>query len=1310
MKRLLMVLVVLGTLAVSSRAAAQQIPVGLGTDLSSLVGLPIDVPFVVDMSARSERLGSFALRIQWDTTKLRFIWGTDGSFGSTQVNADSLAFGVVRLAGVNPAGAAGRVTLATARMTPLVRDTTTLRLSLGELYAAGTFADLLPSAVVTDGAYCPARGRWGDIDGDGNANSRDALIALSNAVGLDVSAFDIGLGDVDGSGTANARDALVILSNAVGVDVSAFRVLRLATGACAANAARALTIVPGGLELVAGQQVRFEARAGDSAGVLQAITDVTWASDRPAVLGVMPDGSALARDTGTAVVTVRRGASDSARTTVHVVARRTTHWVDAQAAGATNRLGTSSQPFGTLNEGVHFARPGDTVRVRLGVYDLNRDGDGTFHVSSPIVVIGDTAVDGSRPALAGSAGNDAVVFDGPGSAEIHNFAITGFSTAFVVSGPSCVLIRGVRVSRVSNGVSVTMPAGCVRVEQAQMIGPGPIGEGYGGVGVEASAVVDTLTIEDTEIAGFAYGVSDGAMQVDSLTIRRSVLHDAGYSAVSLSGYCYDCVTPGPGAARPAGRASRTGGAAPPLRGPQDGPPTSQAVVVEASRLARSNDALVYLSTSLRHVLLSHSVFANPGRDVLSVSSNGAGYLSLTGDSVVATPDGQSYRWLDVRDLDSLDIDSVVAVGFQYGDVYRVPLVRMSNATLRDVRGHGLQVSPASGGAVLRFDNVGIYGDPRDDLSANGLDVSGARATIHGLTAVNLYEGVYAAGSDSSVTVTNSLFQHVEYPVGWYPNRYPAPDSSGLTVRNTTFRGFYSAIETHDGTLVADSNTFVGGYTAIDAGTPRAMTVTRNRISGTEYGVDLVNYDSSVVVTVADNVVSGTTSTAISVGGTYYQDLQTVLDVRRNTVTCTSAGATSVTGILLLDAHVVALDNQVDGCYAGLVTSQTGSQPRNDSIVGNTVTVPASGQVGIGVTGNVTARVKRNTVTGAATGRQSYGLIDVASCPSYGNCPDSYIPSVVIDSNRVTGGTVWGIHAEYVDSLDIVANQVENLNLASGAYGVDYSADGAIAVLYTFRNFARIAGNVIRHIASNGIVIAHDGITVSVDSNVVADVDSSGISFRPNYGDATITRNLFTGARGEGLRVSQYYGYASVTGNNIAGNTGWGLRVVYPGETGVDATNNWWGDPSGPVSCPEGCTSGVGDTVDVSVNWWPPRTAPNDSVPLLPVGPAPRFAAAVRAVPPTGTAAASNQLDARIGGGEHLHAPRAASPSRSSAPPGPFAERRAAEDRDRAAFEARRAARLQQLRDRAAARLQAEALVRSRRTSSTRTPHSQGGRP
>jgi hypothetical protein len=956
--------------------------------------------------------------------------------------------------------------------------------------------------------------------------------------------------------------------------------------------------------------------------------------------------------------------------------------------------------------------------VRIGAYDLNQGGSGTLYVSRPMVLIGDTAADGSRPTIVGNSGDDGVYLDGPGSVEIHNVDVSGFWTAFVVAGPSCALFRGVRVHDVTHGVYVAMPAGCVRIERSRLIGPGPQGEGYAGRGVVAVAVVDTLTIEDTEIADFAYGVHDGSMQIDSLTIRRSLLHDAGTSAVWVSSYCYSCVAPEPGASRPAGRAPRSGVAAPPQRGPQDGAPTSQAVVIEASRLARSGSYLVEIYTQLRRAVFTHSAFSNPAGNVLNVkSTGGGGHLSMTGDSIVAPPNQQHYGWLDARDLDSLDIDSLVAAGFQVGNVYSTPLIRVSNSTFRDVRGIGMQVVPSySTGAVLRFDNVGIYGDPRDDIVAVGFLASGVRVTMDRFTGVNLREGVNTRYSDSSTTVTNSLFQHVQYPISWYTAGSVAPDSVGLTVQNTTFRGFYLGIEGNDGTLVVDSNTFVNGSLAIYAHGAKPMTVTRNQISGVESGVELLNIDSTALITVADNSISGVTVKGLyAQSGAYYPDtIQTVLDVRRNTVACVGVGATSAVGIELRTADIVVQDNQVDGCFAGLVATNHGNRLRTESIVGNTVSVPASGQVGIGVSGIVSARITRNTVSGAATGQQYYGLIDVADCPSYGGCPDANVPTAIIDSNRVTGGTVWGIHAQWVDSLEIVANRVDSLHLPSGAY-TGYSENyGAISINGSLSTFGRIAGNVIRHIAGNGIFVGHNGTTVSVDSNVVADIDSSGLVYQFGYsyngGPVAITRNLFTGARREALRIN-WDCTASATGNNIAGNV-YGARDV-GWECHFGALNNWWGDSRGPRCI--GCdASSTGDSVSDYVNWLPASTVPNGSAPLLPV-PAPRLLAQVRAAPLARAAIATGPYDAPIAGGERLHLPKArparpASMSRPVAGTGPLADRRAAEARDQAALEARRAARLQQLRDRAEARVRAEELLRVRRTSSPRAQRSQGVRP
>lgn len=98
--------------------------------------------------------------------------------------------------------------------------------------ASGTYlwvkADSVPmlgggtsQAVGAIGPICHATTAWGDVDGNGTVDSRDALITLSAAVGLPANGFNLALGDVDGDGLANSRDALIMLSYTIGLPVSA---------------------------------------------------------------------------------------------------------------------------------------------------------------------------------------------------------------------------------------------------------------------------------------------------------------------------------------------------------------------------------------------------------------------------------------------------------------------------------------------------------------------------------------------------------------------------------------------------------------------------------------------------------------------------------------------------------------------------------------------------------------------------------------------------------------------------------------------------------------------------------------------------------------------------------------------------------------------------------------------------------------------------------------------------------------------------------------------------------------------------------
>ncbi len=69
--------------------------------------------------------------------------------------------------------------------------------------------------------FCHATRLFGDIDGDGSIDSRDALIALSAAVGLPIpNTFNLAIGDVDRSGLVNSGDALLMLSWAIGLPIT----------------------------------------------------------------------------------------------------------------------------------------------------------------------------------------------------------------------------------------------------------------------------------------------------------------------------------------------------------------------------------------------------------------------------------------------------------------------------------------------------------------------------------------------------------------------------------------------------------------------------------------------------------------------------------------------------------------------------------------------------------------------------------------------------------------------------------------------------------------------------------------------------------------------------------------------------------------------------------------------------------------------------------------------------------------------------------------------------------------------------------
>ena len=1137
MKRAALLLLVLAALLAPAGVRAQAITAGFGGNVSSLVNVPFDVPFILDMTARPERLGAFAARIQWNPAVLQYQTGVNGNFGAITTNSDSVAQGVLRLTGANPAGAAGLVTLSIGRFLPLAADTMTMVLSLPELYAAGSFADLRSSVTVTNGRFCPAVGRFGDVDGDGKVDSRDALIALMAAVGLDVSQYPIALGDVDGNGVVDTRDALIILSNAVGIDVSAFRVGVIMGGACANVVPVTLAITPSAVAgVLPGQQVSFEVRAAGPTGSLVIIPNPVLKSSDTTVLtfhGGANPATAVAVAPGTATVTAIRDTRDSVKTTVTVVGRRYSHFVDAKAATAANQLGTAAFPFATIAQAVLVARGGDTIRPQPGRY-LEE-----VRLDSAVVLLGDTLPDGTRPVVAPAADSSGTGISLRGAAprEVHNVAVEGYNVAFEVLGPASALLRRVRTTSVTTGVLVDSgPVGSLRIESSRLAGRGSYV--YGGDGVSATARLDTLVIRGSEISDFGY---DGVYtsNADSLRVVGSRIHDVGDYALDAN------MTGAPGLA----------------------------LAVDSSMLVASSYYTAYVSDprtvafAHNHIVQSNPYYYYSG---VEVYGSGHGWVRFRGDSIDQAGTGGA-DWIYATALDSVVVDSawVRAPGSGTGYAYNVSLVRVTNSRFTNVSGTALDVTFSSatlGGSVV-VDNVIVSGDPKCDLCGTGFSVYNTSAAFSRLTMSNLAYGIYATG-DSSVTVTTSRFQHGSYPVYWSP----AAAGPTLSVTNTAFQGMYTGVLASGGAATVSGNSFNGANNyAIEVTNPQGpVQIAHDTVSNAYHGIYVYPYAAKVTATVSDNVVTGVPGYGIYGYGGGADSLNVTFQILRNAVSCTNNGY----GIIADYAHTVIKANQIQGCQQGIATyanSGATAVPRLDSILANSITLPASSTGGIQVFYAVRARISGNTVTADTAGYSSYGDIYVQGDSTVGGPVTARI-----DSNTVSGGVYQGIYATGLDSVVILSNSVQGVKTTC----FDCVGYGGIVVTGPTRGTALIKDNLVRGVNGNGIVASNADTgkaAVVVDSNLVSG-DSVGIvvgqPYYPLSGPVHVTHNRVTGSGRHGL----YFYDADtsrtlVDSNNIAGNHFGAVVYSYS----YHAPNNWWGDSLGP-RCVTGCASAVGDSV------------------------------------------------------------------------------------------------------------------------------------
>jgi hypothetical protein len=378
--------------------------VRVGNNISGRAGDYVDVPIIVDLSGAAGRmLGSYTATLTFSPMQLEFQGAGNGSFATPQTNTNHAAdSGTVRLTAIQPSGASGAVVLFYARFYVLSDSgQSPVTISFSEMSATATssptpFESLLPLLKIVNGTFCKSLGRWGDVNGDGDANSLDALVALSVVVGIpvDTTVMKPALADVDGDGKVTSRDALIILSYAVGLPVTGYRVLLNAPGACGTGAPITIVISPDSLELQVGQSAGIVFAALDSLGRTVSTDSGTVTSSNPSVaawVNTESGGIVQARAPGVAILTARLGPGVAATFKVVVLARRTKWYVDVQRASlAPAQLGDSVLPFEFIGDALNLAHNGDTVLVAGGTYEEEVSAD------VAVTILGDST---NRPVI-----------------------------------------------------------------------------------------------------------------------------------------------------------------------------------------------------------------------------------------------------------------------------------------------------------------------------------------------------------------------------------------------------------------------------------------------------------------------------------------------------------------------------------------------------------------------------------------------------------------------------------------------------------------------------------------------------------------------------------------------------------------------------------------------------------------------------------------------------------------------------------------------------------------------------------------------
>ena len=457
------------------------------------------------------------------------------------------------------------------------------------------------------------------------------------------------------------------------------------------------------------------------------------------------------------------------------------------------------------------------------------------------------------------------------------------------------------------------------------------------------------------------------------------------------------------------------------------------------------------------------------------------------------------------------------------------------------------------GRTLKFDS-GSYFYVYGTLKATNTKFTSA--DTQGQWTGIIFEGAGSSGSrleNCVIERTSGNNRNWSYGIDTIYIHLSSPTITGCTINQSTA---YYGINVESGSPVINNNTIsgmakYGNSPAINIDSSSSPTITGNTITNNDIGIN-----SNGGGAYSGNTLSGNTTAGISASG--YGTYQ------NNTFTGNGYG------LQISYGGSASGDPVVNGnTYSNNIKGDLHAQ----GTISSTVNWNETGDIVYGVGGLYISQGATLTIASGRTLKFDSGSYFYV----YGTLKATNTKFTSADTQGQWTGIIFEGAGSSGSRLENCVIERTSGNNRNWGYGID--------TIYIHLSSPTITGCTINQST------AYYEITVEGGSPVIS---NSTITGTPYYGiqtdlssSPTVTGNTISG-HAYGLFI---LGGGTYQGNTITGNTSYGL--YYSGSTLIDATNNNWGDPSGPLDDSDDRSSGglynptgLGNKVSDHVNYIP----------------------------------------------------------------------------------------------------------------------------